>query len=97
MMPREEELPLGVGRLRDALRQHGSKRLGRSRGRAVPATCANDADDRTAIPDVVVEQPKGRVSVRLFTEVALHLDDETTGSEVRRECVTRLAELAGYG
>src|SRR4051812_8979265 len=97
VMPGEEELPLCVGRLRDALRQHVGKGLGRSRGRAGPAACADDADDGAVIPDVVVELAECGVGVRLLAKVTLDLDEETAGSEVCRERITRLAELAGYG
>src|SRR6266446_2671479 len=95
-MSSEEELPLRVGGLGYARREHLTERCSGGRWWTGAAASADDGDHRAAIADVVVQLLKRRVATGLLAEVALHPNERVPRPEVCRKRIARLPELARY-
>ena len=90
VMASEKELPLRIGGFGYARRKHLAERRGRHRRRAGAAARADDADDRAAVADVVVQFFQGRVASAswrksLCTRTSVSRDLRSAASASRAE------------
>jgi len=93
-VPGENKFPLRIRCPAQFGGQHTRKRLSRRIRRHGAAARADDAHDRGAILDVVVELSKRRVGIGFLAEVVLNFDLKPASPQIAGKARARLLKLA---